>query len=187
MLIPGIYWHEYMLKGMMVLNLYGMAEDTLRCDAVWQRVLPNMEPYPEVRRQAAERKCETLTEKDILRFIEDELSDRCTYMALSRKGRNKCEMRQLAAIGADEARHAKKLQAAYYLMTGCHANVKMPKLPEICCYTDELRQRYYEEKKGHLQYLAAAERAEDERLKQLLLCLAEEESGHADTIWSLFV
>ena len=186
-----IYWDEYMWKGMIFLNSYGMAEDTLRCDAVWQRILPNMDPYPEVRKEAAKRaeaSCgKKIGENDILRYIEDELQDRCCYMALSRKARTKAEMRCLAAIGAAEAGHAKKLEAVYFIMTGKHPCVSSPELPKICCFTDTLRQRYHEEKKAHQEYLQAAQKAEDERAKKLFECLAEEEAAHADIIWSLFV
>ncbi len=175
---------------MIVLSSYGIAEDTLRCDAVWQRVLPNMDPYPEVRKEAAKRveaSCAEISDKDILKFIESELKDKCCYMALSRKGRTKSEMRCLASIGAAEACHARKLEAAYFIMTGKHPCTVPAELPKICCFTDVLRQRYHEEKKGHQEYLRAAEKAGDERLKKLFLCLAEEEASHADLIWSLFV
>lgn len=168
-----------------------MAEDTIRCDAVWQRILPNMEPYPQVRRDAAKKEaasdCRKLDEKELLQFIEDELRDRCTYLALSRKTRNRTEMRCLAAIGAAEACHAKKLEAAYFIMTGKQPCVKAPQMPKICCFTDELRNRYHNEKKGSEEYMRAAERAEDERLKNLLLCLARDEAEHADMIWGFFV
>jgi len=173
------------------LNSYGMAEDTLRCDAVWQRILPDMDPYPEIRREAAKRAENSremkIGENDILRYIEDELRDRYCYMALSRKGRTKAEMRCLASIGAAEACHGKKLEAAYFIMTGKHPCVPAPKLPKICCFTDTLRQQYYEEIKAHREYLQAAQKAEDERVKELLECIAAEEAAHADIIWSLFV
>lgn len=169
------------------MNSYGMAEDTLRCDAVWQRILPNMDPYPEARKQAAKRTEAKITESDILRYIEDELRDRYCYMALSRKGRTKAEIRCLASIGAAEAAHAKKLEAVYFLMTGKNPCVSAPELPRICRFADTLRQRYFEEKKAHQEYLGAAQRTEDEKVKELLECLAAEEADHANIIWSLFV
>ena len=172
---------------MIFLNSYGMAEDTLRCDAVWQRILPNMDPYPEVRKETAKRAEAKITETDILRYIEDELRDRYCYMALSRKGRTKTEMRCLASIGAAEAGHAKKLEAVYFLMTGKRPYVSAPELPRISRFTDTLRQRYYEEKKAHREYLDAARRTEDEKVKELFECIAAEEAAHADAIWSLFV
>ncbi len=165
------------------MSSYGIAEDSLRCDEIWQRVLPGMEPYPQIRKQREGR----LSEKDILSFMESECSDRQLYSAMARKGRTRAESRCLAAIGAAKACHAKKLEAVYFIMTGSHPCPAQPPEPNIRCLTDALRQRYYDELKAQQQYLEASKRAEDERISQLLSCLAGEEKKHGDIIWSLLV
>lgn len=171
---------------MVVLSSYAMAEDSLRCDEVWRRILPELEPYPELRRQTQNAE-KSLTDRDILGFIESEWSDRWLYQALSRKARSKAEMRCLAAMGASEGCHGKKLEAVYFLLTGKRPCVHRPSQPTICSFSDTLRQRYYDELKQQQEYLDAARRTDDERVKKLLLTLADEEAAHADMVWSIFV
>ena len=88
-------------------------------------------------------------------FIADELSDWRTYQTLARRipGGNG---RALMGVAADERRHAGRLSAAYFLLSG----VKFwpPAEPEL---TKEgwmaiLRRRYWAERKGTEAYRTAA-------------------------------
>ena len=144
--------------------------------AVWQRVDPTLDPYPDVRAaaamaadtsgdglSAAERNAElslpgaqadpccmgtaALESLEVLQgFIREELADRRTYLFLARRAPT-AEARQVfRAIASDEGRHARRLLAAVYLITGeryCPAIC----YPPLRCdgYCAALRERYHEE------------------------------------------
>ena len=124
------------------------AYDYRRCARVWQRVDPTLDPYPDVRAaaamaadtpgdglSAAERNAEltipgaqadpccmgtaALESLEVLQgFIREELADRRTYLFLARRAPT-AEARQVfRAIASDEGRHARRLLAAVYLITG---------------------------------------------------------------------
>ena len=106
-------------------------------------------------------------------FIADELSDWRTYQTLARRipGGNG---RALMGVAADERRHAGRLSAAYFLLSG----VKFwpPAEPEL---TKEgwmaiLRRRYWAERKGAEAYRTAAGRTGDSALRELYLELARD-------------
>lgn len=114
-------------------------------------------------------------------FITDELSDWRTYQTLARRipGGNG---RALMGVAADERRHAGRLSAAYFLLSG----VKFwpPAEPEL---TKEgwmalLRRRYWAERKGAEAYRTAAGRTGDSALRELYLELAGDEEAHAGVI-----
>ena len=123
------------------------AYDYRRCERVWQRVDPTLDPYPDVRAaaamaadtsgdglSAAERNAEltlpgaqadpccmgtaALESLEVLQsFIREELADRRTYLFLARRAPT-AEARQVfRAIASDEGRHARRLLAAVYLIT----------------------------------------------------------------------
>ena len=124
------------------------AYDYRRCDRIWQRVDPTLDPYPDVRAaaamaadtpddglSAAERNAEltlpgaqadpccmgtaALESLEVLQgFIREELADRRTYLFLARRAPT-AEARQVfRAIASDEGMHARRLLAAVYLITG---------------------------------------------------------------------
>ena len=114
-------------------------------------------------------------------FIADELSDWRTYQTLARRipGGNG---RALMGVAADERRHAGRLSAAYFLLSG----VKFwpPAEPEL---TKEgwmaiLRRRCWAERKGAEAYRTAAGRTGDSALRELYLELAGDEEAHAGVI-----
>lgn len=152
------------------------AYDYRRCARVWQRVDPTLDPYPDVRAaaamaadtpgdglSAAERNAEltlpgaqtdpccmgtaALESLEVLQgFIREELADRRTYLFLARRAPT-AEARQVfRAIASDEGRHARRLLAAVYLITGeryCPAICYPPRRCDGYCAA--LRERYHEE------------------------------------------
>ena len=117
-------------------------------------------------------------------FIAGELSDWRTYQTLARRipGGNG---RALIGVAADERRHAGRLSAAYFLLSG----VKFwppaePELPGGGCMA-ALRARYWAERKGAEAYRAAAGRTGDSALRELYLELAGDEEAHAGLIRSI--
>ena len=192
------------------------AYDYRRCARVWQRVDPTLDPYPDVRAaaamaadtpgdglSAAERNAEltlpgaqadpccmgtaALESLEVLQgFIREELADRRTYLFLARRAPT-AEARQVfRAIASDEGRHARRLLAAVYLITGeryCPAIC----YPPLRCdgYCAALRERYHEEVCGGFNYRRASQETLDPCLQQLLLEFSQDEYRHANAMLCL--
>ena len=192
------------------------AYDYRRCARVWQRVDPTLDPYPDVRAaaamaadtpgdglSAAERNAEltlpgaqadpccmgtaALELLEVLQgFIREELADRRTYLFLARRAPT-AEVRQVfRAIASDEGRHARRLLAAVYLITGeryCPAIC----YPPLRCdgYCAALRERYHEEVCGGFNYRRASQETLDPCLQQLLLAFSQDEYRHANAMLCL--
>ena len=192
------------------------AYDYRRCARVWQRVDPTLDPYPDVRAaaamaadtpgdglSAAERNAEltlsgaqadpccmgtaALESLEVLQgFIREELADRRTYLFLARRAPT-AEARQVfRAIASDEGRHARRLLAAVYLITGeryCPAIC----YPPLRCdgYCAALRERYPEEVCGGFNYRRASQETLDPCLQQLLLAFSQDEYRHANAMLCL--
>ena len=192
------------------------AYDYRRCARVWQRVDPTLDPYPDVRAaaamaadtpgdglNAAERNAElslpgaqadpccmgtaALESLEVLQgFIREELADRRTYLFLARRAPT-AEVRQVfRAIASDEGRHARRLLAAVYLITGeryCPAIC----YPPLRCdgYCAALRERYHEEVCGGFNYRRASQETLDPCLQQLLLAFSQDEYRHANAMLCL--
>ena len=192
------------------------AYDYRRCARVWQRVDPTLDPYPDVRAaaamaadtpgdglNAAERNAEltlpgaqadpccmgtaALESLEVLQgFIREELADRRTYLFLARRAPT-AEARQVfRAIASDEGRHARRLLAAVYLITGeryCPAIC----YPPLRCdgYCAALRERYHEEACGSYNYRRASQETLDPCLQQLLLAFSQDEYHHANAMLCL--
>lgn len=192
------------------------AYDYRRCARVWQRVDPTLNPYPDVRAtaamaadtpgdglSAAERNAElTLTgaqadpccmgtaaleSLEVLQgFIREELADRRTYLFLARRAPTAEARQMFRAIASDEGRHARRLLAAVYLITGeryCPAIC----YPPLRCdgYCAALRERYHEEVCGGFNYRRASQETLDPCLQQLLLAFSQDEYRHANAMLCL--
>ena len=192
------------------------AYDYRRCARVWQRVDPTLDPYPDVRAaaamaadtpgdglSAAEWNAEltlsgaqadpccmgtaALESLEVLQgFIREELADRRTYLFLARRAPT-AEARQVfRAIASDEGKHARRLLAAVYLITGeryCPAIC----YPPLRCdgYCAALRERYHEEVCGGFNYRRASQETLDPCLQQLLLAFSQDEYRHANAMLCL--
>ena len=192
------------------------AYDYRRCARVWQRVGPTLDPYPDVRAaaamaadtpgdglSAAERNAEltlpgaqadpccmgtaALESLEVLQgFIREELADRRTYLFLARRAPTAEARQMFRAIASDEGRHARRLLAAVYLITGeryCPAIC----YPPLRCdgYCAALRERYHEEVCGGFNYRRASQETLDPCLQQLLLAFSQDEYRHANAMLCL--
>ena len=118
-------------------------------------------------------------------YIEHEISDWRVYQALSRRAPVSAG-RILSAIAAEERRHAKRLSAAYFLISGIHYwPADRISAPPVVSLSGTLRQRFADEQRGAASYLAAAEETADACLRALFLELAEDEASHARLIRSV--
>ena len=192
------------------------AYDYRRCARVWQRVDPTLNPYPDVRAtaamaadtpgdglSAAARNAEltlpgaqadpccmgtaALESLEVLQgFIREELADRRTYLFLARRAPTAEARQMFRAIASDEGRHARRLLAAVYLITGeryCPAIC----YPPLRCdgYCAALRERYHEEVCGGFNYRRASQETLDPCLQQLLLAFSQDEYRHANAMLCL--
>ena len=192
------------------------AYDYRRCARVWQRVDPTLNPYPDVRAtaamaadtpgdglSAAERNAEltlpgaqadpccmgtaALESLEVLQgFIREELADRRTYLFLARRAPTAEARQMFRAIASDEGRHARRLLAAVYLITGeryCPAIC----YPPLRCdgYCAALRERYHEEVCGGFNYRRASQETLDPCLQRLLLAFSQDEYRHANAMLCL--
>lgn len=118
-------------------------------------------------------------------FITHERADEQTYRLLARRAGNGAG-RTLSAIAADEGRHAKRLGAAYFLISGVRFTPEAgPNLPPECTYLSALRDRFLSEQRGAALYRTAAGRTDDPCLKDLFRELAEDETSHSRLILGL--
>ena len=179
------------------------AYDVARCREVWKRVCPAEDPYPDADAGSAAQDADlslpgaqadpccmgtaALELLEVLQgFIREELADRRTYLFLARRAPT-AEARQVfRAIASDEGRHARRLLAAVYLITGeryCPAIC----YPPLRCdgYCAALRERYHEEVCGGFNYRRASQETLDPCLQQLLLAFSQDEYRHANAMLCL--
>lgn len=118
-------------------------------------------------------------------FVEEELADCRHYTAFARQA-PPAARQILRRLAAEEAEHARRLMAAYYLITGkCYQ-------PHISCdrvyigpYCPALRERYHAEACGGFNYIRAADSTTDPCLIKLLTELSEQEYCHANVVMAL--
>lgn len=166
-------------------------EDYLHCDRVWQRVAPELEPYPAVRAAApaapasccfARRREEAALLGD---FIEHALADRQAYCRQMRSA-PAAARRVLRQLAEEEGGHARRLMGLYYMMTGRCYHAAVPAEDGECLpWCAFLRRRYEEECAGGYAYAKAAEETEDACLRRVLERMAADEYRHAELLVQL--
>lgn len=169
-------------------------EDYLHCDKVWQRVAPELDPYPEVRAGAmtpvteAAESCSLVrsreTAEKLRDFIEHELADRRLYLEHMRCA-PAAARRILRQIADEEGAHARRLMGLYYIMTGQYYRPALCAAVEPLAWCALLRRRYAEECTGGYAYHRAAEEVEDECLCRILQRFAADEYRHAEMLLRL--
>ena len=169
--------------------------------AVWQRVDPPLQPYPPQQsatqpavqqpvqqpvQQSADVCCMgTAAQEDIdvIRgFIEEELSDRRSYLACAASAPTPAARQLMRRLAAEEGGHARRLMGVHYLITGQNYSAAVPLPANIPCtgsWREVLRLRYHEESCSGLNYRRASEETTDECLSEILLELSHDEYRHA--------
>lgn len=165
--------------------------------AVWQRVDPTLQPYPPQQpttqpavqqpvQQSVDVCCMgTAAQEDIdvIRgFIEEELSDRRSYLACAASAPTPAARQLMRRLAAEEGGHARRLMGVHYLITGQNYSAAVPLPANIPCtgsWREVLRLRYHEESCSGLNYRRASEETTDECLSEILLELSHDEYRHA--------
>lgn len=173
-----------------------MQTDYQQWDRVWQRVAPQLDPYPEVRQamavQPTKREgcdpCRSSMEQvELIRgFIEEELEDQRTYLSYARCAPNAEARRVLRQLAMEEQTHAHRWMSLYYIITGeCYRPAICTAKEELLPWCQALRRRYHAESHGAHQYHHAAQETTDVCLKQILTRFSEDEARHAATLLRL--
>ena len=122
---------------------------------------------------------------ELQHFLREEARDAAVYAALARRSQGPAAAR-LAALSAQERRHARRLSTAYFLISGVRYLPGGGPLPRWeGSLLGALRGRYLAEQEGEAAYRAAAADCQDPCLRELYLELAEEERGHARALRAL--
>lgn len=174
------------------------AYDYAGCARVWQRVSPELEPYPaQVRAEEtlpgalADPCCmgtQAAVSLEVLRgFVRAELSMRQSYLALSRGAPGAQARRVFRALAEETAQHARRLCGVLYLITGTQERpaAATPPAAKGEGYCPLLRQLYHNAACGSFNYRRAAEEAQDDCLRAIFTALADDEQRHADAILTL--
>lgn len=178
------------------------AYDYAACARVWQRVSPELEPYPpEVYGESSEQ-LDTLpgaiadpccmgtqaaASLEVLRgFVRAELADRHTYLLLGRNAPTAEARRTFRMLASDEARHVRRLMGVLYLITGTceRVTVQYESAPREG-FCPLLRRLYHEEACSAFNYRRAAEEAQDVCLRAIFSTFSDDEQRHADAILTL--
>ena len=187
--------------------------DFRRYDRVWQRVAPDLEPYPGVSTAAGMPPPQAASAASMARqesqlpgaaqdpccmgsaasemlevltgYIEEELADRRYFLAMSRQAPSWARQR-LRDIAADEGAHARRLMAAHYLITGqCYRPAIASGSITIGRWCPALRERYHMEACNGLNYARSADGTTDPCLSKLLNELSADEYRHAEELMAM--
>ena len=164
-------------------------------DKVWQRVSPQLNPYPAVRAAGTgdapapqppeETGCclspgSGADPDRLCRFIEENLEARRRYLTFARCAPNPNARRILREIAAEEENHARRLMGVCYMITGQRYR---PDIPvghiEVPAWCELLRRCYHAETCSGYRYQQAAQETRDICLSHILAQLSADEYRHA--------
>lgn len=158
-------------------NLY----DSDKFDKVWKKVIAEGNAMQPAETEKCQTEKATGTEQTLREFMDDEASDEKYYAALAQKCGDRSIQREFQCLSSEEAGHLKRLQIAYFILTGDSYSPQATK-PYITSMLDALRSRYIGEVNGEKAYQKAAMEEENGRLSQLYSELAMDEGRHAKKI-----
>lgn len=167
-------------------------DDYLRCDRIWQRVDPALDPYPQIRaeRDGVGESCSlrrSAADRDtVAGLIEQELADRRMYLAHLPCAPDAGSRRVLRQIAEEEGGHARRMMSIYFLMTGAcfQPATRCEPYPKEA-WRDFLRRCYQEECAAAYTYRRLAEETEDVCLRRTGERFCAEEYHHAELLLPL--
>ena len=175
--------------------------DLRRCDAVWQRVAPELDPYPEVRaaalaqetpcaaaearREMARYDDDALTPEALSAAVEEELTARRAYLGHARCAGGTTG-RALMQLASDSARHACRLRSLYFLLTGeCYQPFSVCGQAEILSLCQFLRRKYQMAVEAAAQFDGWADGMEDNCMASTMHSMAYDKRCQAATLMGL--
>lgn len=175
---------------------------------IWQRVSPELEPYPATGSAALSSPppggagLDTLpgAETDpccmgslaqpstavVAGFIDEELSVRRSYLLLSQRVHQESVRQLLRRMIRQRSAAVRQLKAAHYLITGsCHVPVITMEQPRWRCLPEALRACYHQEACSGFNYRRACDEAEDLCLQGLFAQLSRQAYCRAEEVLTL--
>ena len=119
------------------------------------------------------------------KLMYDEAHDSKYYADLARRRYSSQAASFLNKVSVEEARHLRRLQAEYYILTGTAVNPCVVDINIPCFYMDALRDRFLGENDGARAYLDAAAATTNPRLASIYTDISADESRHADEMAKL--
>lgn len=157
--------------------------DYERCRRIWQRVSPELEPYPEPT-EAGPPALPGPPESDgaarLRQLMEEALAERRACLAAACRAPHVAGQRLLRQLAAREGAHARRLAALYYLLSGERCCPVLPPEPaETLPWPELLRRRCRQALQAGQQYAALAGESPPGGPRQLLEELSADEYHHA--------
>ena len=163
------------------------APDPERCAAVWRRVAPDLDPYPEERGGRSEAVSDDASfEEALSAALEEARSSRRAYLLWSRRAGGAAG-RVRAELARGSEGQLRRLRGLYYLLTGvCWQPRTADRAPAetggLCAF---LRRQYGAETAGAARYETWVRKAEDPCLASAAEQLAQESRGRAAAVLQL--
>lgn len=181
-------------------------------DRIWQRVSPDLTPYPELRTDAETAASPPAESSDdgvsalpgaalnpccmgtqaqesigvLAGFIDEELAESHWFRFLSQRSRQPRARTLLQRHAAEKLSAAKQLRAAYYLITGtCHISAISAENMQWQGLCQALRLCYHQEACNGLNYRRAGEETIDPCLQKLFDQLSKQAYCRADELLTL--
>lgn len=154
-----------------------------RCAAIWRRVAPDLDPYPEER--AARVSAAGMSEETLRAALEAALVSRRDYLAYARRAGGSAG-RALEELARGSGQEMRRLRGIYYLLTGaCWERQTACDGTEAVGLCTFLRGRYAAETGCAARFEGWAAAAEDPCLGDVLRHLAEESRSRAAVVLKL--
>ncbi len=169
-------------------NIENVTYDYRLYDQVWQRVAPELNPYPEVRNgeispsspPPAERRQSPAPVENLRDLVDEELEGRRIYLAYARCAPSNNARRTMRQLAEEESRHARRLLSLYYLMSGeCYKPLPVNDCIAVPAWCKALRQRYHEEIYDAMRYEQLSRETDDPALAKIMNELSGDEMRHA--------
>lgn len=171
------------------------AEDYALYDRIWQRVSPELDPYPEIRaaaraasppQPAAERREQSDSAGDLEKLMGEELAGGRHCLALARQTRNAAAQRLLCRIAGEKRAAVHRLETAYFLAAGVRCDPKLTVEPTAWDrLTDGLRSCYRQEIRSAQHFRQTAKADGDPCLCRLLAELERQALDRAAAVRAL--
>ena len=172
-------------------------------DRIWQRVAPDLDPYPEVRNAAQQQNgllelpgaqsdpccmgTQAMEDIAVIRgFIEEEQKHMQIFSRFARCTQERKTAAALRKIAESAGEHLRQLLAVHYLVTGeCYTRKQYIMTAPTDSFCAALRQAYHEKACGGYNYLRAADATGDPCLQKIFRSFGEEELSHAQLLLKL--
>ncbi|MBQ3533042.1 MAG: hypothetical protein IJA51_04960 [Oscillospiraceae bacterium] len=158
-----------------------------QCAAVWQRVAPELDPYPQREEERAEQVCTPAedTATAVARLWREKKERQRQYLQCSRYAPGDKARRTLALLAEEEAAAVRRLGAVYFVLCGSRAAEETGETTPGKPWHQRMRQLYHRAEAAGREMKQLAGQLEQPALAQSMNRLAEEECRRARILLQL--